>query len=78
MGAMNDDELKERIRVALRRAAEKVGGQTKLAHAIGSTQGHVSQWICRGKVPAEKVAKIEKVTGIPRAELRPDVFGDAA
>ncbi|PZP64983.1 MAG: hypothetical protein DI604_25710, partial [Delftia acidovorans] len=32
----------------------------------------VSQW---KKVPAERVLEVERVTGISRHELRPDVFG---
>lgn len=59
---------------ALKRAIDKAGGQTDLARAIGTTQGHVSQWLRRGKVPADKVLLIERATGVPRQELRPDVF----
>jgi len=62
---------------ALQEAIQKAGGQTSLARAIGSTQGHVSQWIRRGKVPADKVLKIERVTGVSREKLRPDIFKDA-
>lgn len=63
---------------ALKQAIQQAGGQTDLARAIGSTQGHVSQWLRRGKVPADKVLKIERATGVPRERLRPDIFGDAA
>lgn len=59
---------------ALKQAIEVAGGQTKLARAIGATQGHVSQWLRRGKVPAEKVLLIERATGVARHHLRPDVF----
>lgn len=59
---------------ALKQAIELAGGQTKLARAIGTTQGHVSQWLRRGKVPADKVLKIERATGVPAHKLRPDVF----
>ena len=59
---------------ALKQAIERAGGQTELAKAIGTTQGHVSQWLRRGKVPADKVLLIERATGVPRYELRPDVF----
>jgi DNA-binding transcriptional regulator YdaS (Cro superfamily) len=59
---------------ALKQAIERAGGQTELARSIGTTQGHVSQWLRRGKVPADKVLLIEKATGVPRYELRPDVF----
>lgn len=30
------------------------------------------------QVPAERALQIESITGIPRAKLRPDLFGDAA
>jgi len=59
---------------ALREAIAQAGGQTSLARAIGCTQGHVSQWLRRGKVPADKVLKIERATGVPREQLRPDIF----
>ena len=65
-GSMSIEALKQAIQVA--------GGQTKLARLIGSTQGHVSQWLRRGKVPAEKVLQIEHATGVARHLLRPDVF----
>lgn len=60
--------------IVVRKAIEVAGGQTALAKAIGVTQGHVSSWLRRGNVPADKVIKIEAVTNIPRYELRPDVF----
>jgi DNA-binding transcriptional regulator YdaS (Cro superfamily) len=63
---MSSEALREAIRIA--------GSQTKLARAIDVTQGHVSQWLRRGKVPAEKVLLIERATGIARHLLRPDVF----
>jgi DNA-binding transcriptional regulator YdaS (Cro superfamily) len=63
---------------AITRAVAVAGGQTKLAKLIGVTQGHVSSWIKRGKVPAEKVLLIERQTGVPRYDLRPDVFGGNA
>lgn len=63
---MNSDALRQAIQVA--------GGQTKLAQVIGTTQGHVSQWLRRGKVPADKVLLIERATGVARHLLRPDVF----
>lgn len=53
-------------------AKEKAGGPAALAKALGNiTPQAVSQW---KKVPAERVLDVERVTGIPRHELRPDVF----
>ena len=30
-----------------------------------------------GKVPVHRLADVERVTKIPRRELRPDIFGDS-
>lgn len=53
--------------------------QAELAAAIGVTPQAVSQWIDRGRVPAERCIAVEIATGgqVTRYELRPDVFGDA-
>lgn len=59
---------------ALQDAVARAGGQTKLARAIGKTQGHISQWLRREYVPAEEVLKIEAVTGVSRHSLRPDIY----
>lgn len=50
--------------------------QTELADKIGVTQGAISQWLKRG-VPPRRVKAVEKVTGIPRERLRPDIYGRA-
>ena len=59
-------------------AVELVGGQSKLAEELDIKQGHVAMWIHRDKKapPAEYVLKIEKLTGVSRHKLRPDVFGE--
>lgn len=59
---------------ALRKAIDRAGGQTALATLIGKTQGHISKWLEREYVPAECVIPIERATGIPRHELRPDLY----
>lgn len=58
----------------LRKAVEVAGGQSALARQIGKTQGHISKWIQRGHIPPDAVLSIEHVTGIPRHELRPDIY----
>lgn len=58
---------------ALESAKRVVGGTGALAKALGGiTSQAVSQW---KKVPAERVIDVERVTGISRHDLRPDIFG---
>jgi transcriptional regulator with XRE-family HTH domain len=54
--------------VTLEALGEAVGGVNK------ST---VLRWE-EGKVPVDRLADVERVTGIPRAQLRPDIFGATA
>jgi len=60
---------------ALLKACIAVGGQTALAHALGlRSQGTISGWLSRGRPPAERVLNIERVSGVSRHELRPDLY----
>ena len=60
----------------LNEAILAAGSQRKLAGAIGVSQGLISYWVNRrkGKGSAEMAIKIENITGIARARLRPDLF----
>jgi DNA-binding transcriptional regulator YdaS (Cro superfamily) len=59
----------------LDKAIENAGGQAQLAELLGVRQSHISNWKNRNKrVPAERVLMIERVTGVPRHELRPDLY----
>ncbi|MBI5263304.1 MAG: molecular chaperone TorD family protein [Bradyrhizobium sp.] len=55
----------------LDRAINAAGGVARLARKIGISQPSVSSW---RKVPAQRVIAVEAATGVPRAELRPDLF----
>ena len=57
----------------LDRAIAAAGGVGALARKIGIAQPSVSNW---SRVPAERVLTVEAVTGVSRAELRPDLFGE--
>jgi len=63
---MADRGLQEAIRAA--------GGVTELARRIGISQPSVSNWT---RIPAERVLAVESVSGIGRAILRPDLYGQA-
>lgn len=51
-------------------AAEKSGGLVALASALGIRHQALYGW---KRVPAERVLDIERITGISRHELRPDL-----
>jgi DNA-binding transcriptional regulator YdaS (Cro superfamily) len=60
---------------ALRQAIQIAGSQQLLAEKVGVTQTAVSNWVNRAKrCPAERVLQIERVTGVSRHELRPDIY----
>jgi DNA-binding transcriptional regulator YdaS (Cro superfamily) len=47
--------------------------QVDLARKLKLNRSSVHRW-ARGRIPAERVFDVEKVTGIPREKLRPDLF----
>lgn len=47
-----------------------------MAAHLGVSRQAVNVWFLRHRVPAERVLEIERLSGISRHELRPDVFGD--
>ena len=61
---------------ALKRACDIVGSQKALADKLGTTQSQVWYWLKRSKkgTPGEFVIPIEHATGVPRHELRPDLY----
>ncbi len=66
--------IKMTTQPALQKAIATLGGQVKLADAIQTSQQNVSNWLRTGKVAPDKVILIEKVTGVSRHELRPDIY----
>jgi len=44
---------------------------SKIADHLGVTRGAVAQWT---RIPADHVPAVSAVTGIPRHELRPDLW----
>lgn len=58
---------------ALERAIQKAGSVVALAKGIDAASSAPSMWKKRGRVPAEKCPAIERLTGVPCEDLRPDV-----
>lgn len=60
-------------------AKRTAGGPSKLAEKLGGLSSQaVSQW---KRIPATRVIAVEQITGIPRHDLRPDLYpreGEAA
>lgn len=48
------------------------GAKAELARALGITHAAVQQW--GDRVPAERTVEVERITGIPREALRPDLY----
>jgi DNA-binding transcriptional regulator YdaS (Cro superfamily) len=45
-----------------------------LARRLGIGKASLCKWE-KGRVPAERCPDVEKITGIPRSLLRPDIYG---
>lgn len=56
---------------ALKRAISAAGGLTGLAQKVGVSKQAVLQW---EEVPPLRVLTVERVSGVPRHELRPDLY----
>ena len=55
----------------LQKAIKKVGSQRKLALGLGITPQSLTKW---HTIPSRHIINIERLTGIPREELRPDLY----
>jgi len=76
-GGRADEDRKDKPIMAdrgLQEAIRAVGGVTELARRIGISQPSVSNWT---RIPAERVLAVENVSGIGRAVLRPDLYGES-
>lgn len=78
LATMSDSEVTSTSEMTAR-AKAALGGPSALAAALSqsgeriSSQA-VSKWF---RVPAERVLEVERLTGVSRYELRPDVYGDS-
>lgn len=64
------------MRTSLAEALKERGlRQQDLARELGVDKSRVSRWV-RDQIPPQHVLRVEKLTGVSRHRLRPDVFGD--
>lgn len=60
---------------ALQAAVEKAGGQSQFARDLGTHQPTVWRWLHQSKqLPAEYVLATERLYGVSRHDLRPDIY----
>jgi DNA-binding transcriptional regulator YdaS (Cro superfamily) len=55
----------------LKLAIEAAGGMGQLGRKLGISAQAVQQW---RRIPTHQIIAVEKATGIPREELRPDLY----
>jgi len=55
----------------LLKAIEAAGNQRRLALLLGIDPAAVNGW---KKIPAHRIVEIERLTGVPREELRPELY----
>lgn len=59
---------------ALSRAVKAAGNRTELAKLLSISPAAVYQW---DRVPPLRVLEVERVTGVSRHDLRPDLYPPA-
>ena len=57
---------------ALEAVLQETGTLAKLAKQLGISRAAISQW---QEVPVHRVLEVEKITGVSRYQLRPDIYG---
>jgi DNA-binding transcriptional regulator YdaS (Cro superfamily) len=65
------------LRAVCKVAVMQAGGATQLSRKIGITSQAVGKWAKHRGVPPSHVLAVEKLSGIDRHVLRPDVYGKA-
>lgn len=53
------------------------GSTTPLARKLGEKVPTVASWKNRGIIPADKVLKLSRATGIPVYRIRPDLYPES-
>lgn len=56
------------------RAGRAAGSQSAFGRLLGKRQSTIQGWLKAGRISPEYVIPVERVTGISRHELRPDLY----
>lgn len=59
---------------ALSQAIKLANGPVALSRLLGISSQAIAQW---KRCPADRVLEVERITGVSRFDLRPDVFGES-
>lgn len=62
------------LKEGVRKAKKAARSGAALARGLGITRAAVNEW---DRVPADRVVEVENLTGVPREELRPDLYRKA-
>jgi len=62
-----------RMNEGLRQAIERAGSQVKLARLLGITHQAINKWTA---VPVHHLIEVERLTGVHRSLLRPDLYAE--
>lgn len=60
-----------KLSTGLQQAIKVVGTRAELARRLGITPQALSNW---QRVPTARIIDVERVTGVPREQLRPDLY----
>lgn len=63
--------IAQQCQAGLQKALAHADSISAIARAVGTTRQNVQQW---SRVPKKHVDAIAQLTGVPKHELRPDLF----
>ena len=69
-----DDVMQRSVDKALRILRQKFRTYGAAADELGITRQALRDWRAKGRVSVRRVKRVSELTGIPKHELRPDIF----